>query len=82
MCTPALRVSRAGTRLTVHRPLYIRKLPQLVAVRRGRATIGAPDRLFSNFEVVSNEKLIGGLQLKERLCFDVSIYCLKFENEK
>ena len=67
----------------VHRPLYIiRKLPQLVAVRGGQATIGAPDRLFSIFEVVSNVKLVGGFQSLERLCFNVSLDGIKSENDQ
>ena len=68
--------------MTVHRPLYIRKLPQLVAARGGRATIGAHDRLLSIFEVVSNVKLVGGFQSRESLCFNVSIDSLKFENDQ
>ena len=80
MCAPTLRVSRAGTRLTVHRPLYIRKPSQLVAVRGGQATIGAPNRLFSIFGVIFNVKFVGEFQPKERLCFNVSTDSLDIEN--
>jgi len=46
--------------LTVHRLLHIiRKLPQLVAVRRGPATIDAPDRLFTFFVVILNVRWPG-----------------------
>ena len=60
----------------------IRKLPQLVAVRGGRATIGAPDRLFSIFEVISNVKLVGGFQSRGSLCSNASIDGLKVENNQ
>ena len=81
-CAPALRVSWAGTRLTVHRPIYIRKVPQLVAGQRGRATIGAPDCLFAIFVVVFNVKCVGGFQWLERLCSDVSLDGRKSENHQ
>ena len=60
----------------------IRKPPQLVAVRGGRATIGAPDRLFSIFEVIFNVKLVGEFQPRGSLCFDVSIDGFKCENDQ
>ena len=56
--------------------------PVAIAVRRGRATIHAPNRLFSIFGVVYNEKLVGEFRSKERLSFDVFTDGLKFENDQ
>jgi len=46
----------------------IRKLPQLVAAGRGRATIDAPDRLFIIFVVVFNGKCAGEFQWLNLWC--------------
>ena len=74
MCTSSSSPS-TETRLTVYRRLSI-------ALRRGRATIGTSDRLFSFFEVIFYVKLVAGFQHRGSLCFDVSVDGLKFENDQ